>query len=168
MVSKYYRMGSTGKDGDNAVDLFKKIALSKNYTFRDATREEDIYKHFDIVMYDETMKETKVDVKARKKLNRVETDYMVDHMWVECYNVFGSLGWLYGEANIIAQQIDKYFMLIDRVELALFISNKLENKLVTERRDALYKMYQRKDRKDILTLIKLSDLPVESYCTWIL
>jgi hypothetical protein len=116
-----------------------------------STTEQDINEHWDVKL------DVKFDVKAVKKVNRSdgETDETIH--WVELINVRGNKGWLYGEADYFAFELDDYWVIVNKQILQTFIAKKCTKK---EKSDtpALYKIYNRKDRLDAITLVKTIDL----------
>jgi hypothetical protein len=116
-----------------------------------STTEQDINEHWDVKL------DIKFDVKAVKKVNRSdgETDETIH--WVELINVRGNKGWLYGEADYFAFELDDYWVIVNKQILQTFIAKKCAKK---EKSDtpALYKIYNRKDRLDAITLVKTIDL----------
>lgn len=116
-----------------------------------STTEQDINEHWDVKL------DIKFDVKAVKKVNRSdgETDETIH--WVELINVRGNRGWLYGEADYFAFELDEYWVIINKQILQTFIAKKCAKK---EKSDtpALYKIYNRRDRLDAITLVKTIDL----------
>jgi len=116
-----------------------------------ATQSEDINQHWDLKI------ETKFDVKALKKIRRNDEKENENIHYVELRNVQGKLGWLYGDTDYFAFETDDYFVVVSKLELQNFISDKCKNK---EKCDSpeLYKLYSRKDRLDLMTLVKTIDL----------
>jgi hypothetical protein len=116
-----------------------------------STTEQDINEHWDVKL------DIKFDVKAVKKVNRSdgETDETIH--WVELINVRGNRGWLYGEADYFAFELDEYWVIVNKQILQTFIAKKCAKK---EKSDtpALYKIYNRRDRLDAITLVKTIDL----------
>jgi len=116
-----------------------------------STTEQDINEHWDVKL------DIKFDVKAVKKVNRSdgETDETIH--WVELINVRGNRGWLYGEADYFAFELDDYWVIVNKQILQTFIAKKCAKK---EKSDtpALYKIYNRSDRLDAITLVKTIDL----------
>jgi len=116
-----------------------------------STTEQDINEHWDVKL------DIKFDVKAVKKVNRSdgETDETIH--WVELINVRGNRGWLYGEADYFAFELDEYWVIVNKQILQTFIAKKCAKK---EKSDtpALYKIYNRRDRLDVITLVKTIDL----------
>lgn len=116
-----------------------------------STTEQDIHEHWDVKL------DVKFDVKAVKKVKRSdgETDETIH--WVELINVRGNKGWLYGEADYFAFELDDYWVIVNKQLLQTFIAKKCAKK---EKSDtpALYKIYNRRDRLDAITLVKTIDL----------
>lgn len=151
------------------VSLFRKneIAFSeqligkiKSYNVREgavqtshATEAEDINEHWDIKL------ETKFDVKAVKRVNRHDDDTNENIHWVELKNVRGNVGWLYGEADYFAFETDDYWVIVEKLALQGFMKKKLKDRVYCEKPE-LYKLYRRKGRQDLVTLVKTIDLMV--------
>ena len=126
-----------------------------------SSRDEDIHQHIDywLAMSDDGRR-WGVDVKGNN---------MPDEIWCEFKNVGGNPGWMYGGARIIAFDMPEEggFSVVDREELAFWCEQHVANELVTDKRDAYLKRYTRKDRKDVITILKLSDLKtMQSYRVW--
>jgi hypothetical protein len=64
---------------------------------------------------------------------------------------------LYGDADYFVFETDDYWLVVEKEKLQKFISEKCKEKIKTEE-PALYKFYTRKDRKDVVTLVKTIDL----------
>jgi hypothetical protein len=89
--------------------------------------------------------------------------------WVEFKNVRGDKGWLYGGANIIAFDMPEEggFSIVDRQELAFFCEKHVRNEFVDHKRDAYLKKYTRRDREDVISILKLHDIKnLMSYRVW--
>jgi hypothetical protein len=120
---------------------------------RRATTQEDMHEHWDV------MSETgmKFDVKAMKKWKRSDPEPTDRIHYVELRNVRGELGWLYGQADYIAFETRAHWIVVPRKKLVYFVEGVTEN---NERSDkpAVYKLYQREGRKDLMTVIPTMDL----------
>lgn len=116
-----------------------------------STRTEDINEHWDVKL------DIKFDVKALKKVRRSDEHPDENIHWVELRNVNGDKGWLYGDADYFVFETDDYWLVVEKENLQKFISEKCKEKIKTEE-PALYKFYTRKDRKDVVTLVKTIDL----------
>ena len=100
-----------------------------------------------------------IDVKARKRVARKDDDVQDDLVWLEFKNVQGKFGWLYGKADWIAFERNEDFVLVKRSDLALMGEKLCDlGDRVSVGRDALYKGYQRRGRKDLLSIVKMSDV----------
>ena len=84
-------------------------------------------------------------------------------------NVRGDKGWLYGGANIIAFDIPEEggFSIVDREELAFFCEKHVRDEAVSNKGDAYLKKYTRRDREDVISILKLHDIKgLMSYRVW--
>ena len=144
---------SSWKRGQGVEAMFAKL-LNKR---ADEARAADLMEQFSHVDYFSNL--GSIDVKARKRIARKDADVQDDLVWLEFKNVQGKIGWLYGKADWIAFEREKDFVMVKRDELA-----KMGEKLcdlgdrVSAGRDALYKGYQRRGRKDLLSIVKMSDV----------
>ena len=109
-----------------------------------STKEQDMHEHWDVSI---TMQ---IDVKAIKKDNE-------NIHYVELKNVLGNPGWLYGEAHYFAFEIEEYWILVDKIRLQEFIKVKCAAKEWSQI-PSFYKLTQRRERQDIITLVKTMDL----------
>jgi hypothetical protein len=101
----------------------------------------------------------KIDVKARKRVARKDANVQDDLVWLEFKNVQGKFGWLYGKADWIAFERDEDFVLVKRHDLALMAEKLCDvGDRVAVGKAALYKGYQRSGRKDLLSIVKMSDI----------
>jgi len=117
-----------------------------------ATPEQDMREHWDLMVGKE-----KIDVKALRKLNRSDEQTNEDFHWVEIKNVNGDFGWLYGEADIFAFELNRCYVLVKREALQEFIKVVCKDKKPMTDRE-LYHIYRRENRKDVMTLVKSLDL----------
>lgn len=100
----------------------------------------------------------------------VKGNNLPDEIWVEFKNVQGKPGWLYGGAAIIAFDIPEEggFSIVDREELAFFCEKHVSKETVSNKRDAYLKRYTRKDRQDVISILKLHDIKnLMSYRVWL-
>lgn len=109
-----------------------------------STKEQDIHEHWDVSI---TMQ---IDVKAIKKNNE-------NIHYVELKNVLGKPGWLYGEAHYFAFETEDYWIMVDKIRLQHFIKEKCAAKEWSQI-PSFYKLTQRRERQDIITLVKTMDL----------
>jgi hypothetical protein len=137
------RRKQSWKDGGVSATRYVRIFND----IRKSSRKEDIELHVDFWHGSDG-----VDVKGNN---------LLDEIWVEFRNVHGDLGWLLGEAKWIAFEICEVggFVRVERKELLDWcLGNVNFNKYVLYKKDAYKKIYQRKDRKDKITMLVLNDL----------
>lgn len=126
----------------------------KNASF--STKEKDINEHWDVEI------KIKIDVKSLKRINRDDYDTNENYHFVEIKNVNGDDGWVYGKADYFAFELNDYWVIVEKLSLQNFIKDNVSNTYVNSPDEALYCLYQRTGRKDIITLIKTIDLIVIS------
>jgi hypothetical protein len=158
----YYRnsldkYGECSARGENAENAFIAVVKRKKIKYRDATIKEQ-FDHIDYVLEIDG-KEVFLDVKARKKISRYDKGTADDKVWVEFKNVSGKNGWLHGSSNIIVFEREKDYVLVSRKKLLEYCENNIDKtNVVSEASNALYKLYTRHGRKDIISMIKMEDL----------
>lgn len=118
---------------------------------RTSTPSQDVHEHWDLQI------SMKIDVKGK---SRVRED---DLWWIEIKNVAGKTGWLYGKADAFAFETEDFWIIVLKEDLQRLVDEKCSAEVVEKSGDALYKLYRRKDRKDVLTLIKGFDLIAIAY-----
>ena len=132
---------------------FAQHLRKRDAKYRKANREEQ-FRHIDYFTIFGT-----IDVKPKKKINRSDSSEQDQLVWVEFKNVQGRDGWLRGQTDIIAFERDEDFILIKRNYLLGMCQVKCDlSKRVTNSREALYKGYQREGRKDLISIVKMSDI----------
>jgi hypothetical protein len=133
---------------------FERAAKHLGFKVSKSSRKDDMYWHIDYWM---EMNDGKwgVDVKGNN---------LPDQIWCEFKNVSGNPGWMYGGAAIIAFDMPEEggFSVVDREDLRLYCEENVEDEQVTNRKDAYKKKYTRKDREDVITIIK----SLSSYRVW--
>ena len=141
------------KRGQGVEAMFAKLLNEKAIEARAADLKEQ-FSHVDYVT-----DFGKIDVKARKRVARKDSDVQDDLVWLEFKNVQGKIGWVYGKADWIAFERLLDFVLVKRADLALMGEKLCDlGDRVSVGRDALYKGYQRSGRKDLLSIVKMSDV----------
>lgn len=154
-MSKGYRRLGSRQQGSLAEKRYKRAAPDA----RKSSKEEDMYMHVDFWHDDQG-----VDVKGNN---------LPDEIWVEMKNVRGDNGWLFGEAKTIAFDMPELtgFVVVDREELAMYCRDNVDFSCLVSKDAAYKRCYQRRDRKDLITKLVLSDLEfldsytVLPYCT---
>lgn len=144
---------SSWKRGQGVEAMFAKLLNERTTNVRAANLQEQ-FSHIDYLS-----DFGKIDVKARKRVARSDNNAQDDLVWLEFKNVQGKTGWVHGEADWIAFEREEDFVLVKRHDLAM-LGEKLCSlgDRVAVGRDALYKGYQRSGRKDLLSIVKMSDV----------
>jgi hypothetical protein len=150
------RSGECSKNGKNAENAFLALVKTKKCEVREATLKEQ-FEHIDYIV---TKNNTEIafDVKAMKKISRSSSKFSSDLVWVEFKNVSGKDGWLYGKSQYIAFEREDDYVIVYRKKLLDFCEKNVKKEKVFYSKDALYKMYTRDGRKDIISIIRMNDL----------
>jgi hypothetical protein len=145
-----------GKEAEKKLKgLFKKTVK--------ATKQQDIHEHWD-TQVEIGGKMLKIDVKALKRDNRLDSEPNENIHWVEIRNVRGNKGWLYGESDLIAFETSDYFVLVGTLKLRKFLEKKVGytpetiSDITISKTKNLYEPYGRYGRKDIIVKVKTMDL----------
>ena len=139
---------------------FVRAARNKGLLVTKSSHTEDMHEHIDYWLAIKDGGKWGVDVKGNN---------LPDEIWCEFKNVRGNPGWMYGGAAIIAFDMPEEggFSIVDREELAFFCEKHVSGEVVTDKRNAYLKRYTRKDREDVITILKLHDLKsLLSYRVW--
>ena len=146
------------KHGTKSEEAFANAARKENFIVRKATKDQDMKEHIDFFLEQDHF-QFSVDVKARKKASRYDNTFDDVWQWIEFKNICGNPGWLYGNADYIAFEREKDFVLANREELKNFCEEKVDqDDRVYSSREAKYKCYQRKGNKDLITRIRMVDI----------
>lgn len=150
--------------GHYAEDLFVKTYNEKfgNKPVKTSV-DEDRYYHQDFKFKLNNQNLT-CDVKYPKKITRHDTKVSDKYIWIE-FITKGYPGWLFGKQDYLAFLMPdfKTFKLVKRDELFQVCCQLVDiHTVVTDIRDALYKIYRRSNRfgykHDMISLIKYEDL----------
>jgi len=156
-----WKNSSSWNRGQDVEESFSHLLKQRDPNYKKASRE-DQFRHIDYHTNFGT-----IDVKARKRVSRSNTKEQDELIWVEFLNVQGRDGWLKSAVDIIAFERAKDFLLVKRaylLGLAQSICNL--NKRVFTSKDALYAGYQRKGRKDLISIIKMKDILTLPHKIW--
>ena len=159
-INEFDKSKSCAVIGQSAEDLFENWLNKNKVSYRKATLEEQ-YRHIDfVVRHLKTNKEITVDVKAPKKKSRYDSSTSPSIIWVEFVNVRGDKGWLYGdnEYTIFHYKEKDGFLCVKTKELAELCETLCCKGTTDRSSDALYKKYTRAGRKDVISMIYLSDV----------
>ena len=155
------RRNYSSATGRVAEIRFVRAARKKGLLVTKSTHTEDKHDHIDYWLALSQNKRWGVDVKGNN---------LPDEIWCEFKNVAGNPGWMYGGASIIAFDMPEEggFAIVDREELAFFCEKHVKDEVVTDKREAYLRKYTRKDRQDVITILKLHDLKgLMSYRVWL-
>jgi len=155
------RRAYSSSTGRVAEIRFLRAARHKGLIVTKSSHTEDRHQHIDywLAMSKDGSK-WGVDVKGNN---------LPDEIWVEFKNVQGKPGWMYGGAAIIAFDMPEEggFSIVDREELAFFCEKHVSDEAVTDKKYAYRKKYTRKDRQDVISILRLYDLQsLVSYRVW--
>ena len=114
-----------------------------------SSTQQDREEHFDFICNGK-----RVDVKARKNIGILNAGQTQDEYTVlELQDIKGKQGWLYGNADYIAFEIDYFFLVCPRMELVRYVQHNVEDIFVTDLNDCVHKKYQRFSAEDIITVV---------------
>jgi len=132
---------------------FKKKFEENNFIIKKSTKNQDIKEHWDFEISKDDLV-LKVDVKGLKEQARLN-----DQHFIEIKNVRGDTGWAWSEYvdGFVFEVTDKW-ILVEKNKLQELVKQKVDKIFVNESYECLYKLYRREGRKDIMTMIKTSDL----------
>ncbi len=154
------RKAYSSSTGRVAEVRFVRAARKKGLLVTKSSHTEDRHEHIDYWLAMDNESRWGVDVKGNN---------LPDEIWVEFKNVAGKRGWLYGGASIIAFDMPEEggFSILDRHELALFCEKHVKDEVVKDRKNAYLKKYTRRDRQDVISILKLNDIKtLKSYRVW--
>jgi len=134
------------KRGKKTEEEFAKLFKSH----KRSSKSQDINEHWDLEI------SHKIDVKGLKKVRRADSDVNEHFHWVEIKNVHGNSGWLYGEADYFAFELQSFWVIVSKEDL----QNRIAKKTIKTYYDSptVYGLYQRKGRKDVMTIVPSYDL----------
>lgn len=138
-------------------ETFVSLAQSKGYIVKKPTASE-FNRYINFILSgkgkDGKPQEVKLSYKPLKK--KVSPKWM----WIEIKNSLGKPGWLYGDADFIVFELKKSFLFVSRKSLMEHINTTINFSLplVQNTWEAKYKIFQRKEKMDQITQIKLSNI----------
>ncbi|MEW6402926.1 MAG: hypothetical protein AB1649_14085 [Chloroflexota bacterium] len=153
--------------GKSAEGLFARAAAARGWDVCPAVGRENIDDHFDYRIRKEG-EVYRVEVKSKKRIGRSDATPQAEFVWIELHGVRScDDGWLYGKADLIAFEMDRSFRIVQRADL-LTLVHRLVNlsAKVTSSKDALYKVYSRAGRPDLLTMLRYEDLNEILWAEW--
>jgi hypothetical protein len=168
-VNKYDRGGKCSVVGHKSEGEFSALAEARGFNIHEASRYENMHEHWDFALdrwedKDDDLVYMTVDVKARKKTRRKDTQFNDEWIWLEFMNVQGRKGWLKGNATHIAFERENDFVLVPRKDLLDWAKKEIVSRHGTaparaeNARDARYKYYTRWKRQDVLSQVHMKDV----------
>lgn len=149
--------------GQQSETSFGDLLREKYPEARRATKEEQ-FKGMDWIC-----SKGSIDVKAMKSIERGGRPQS-EFIWVEFKNNAGNDGWLHGEMDWIAFEEPSRYVIVKRIDLLNFCLRACDlDSRAKAAKDALYKGYNRKNRKDLISMIRKSDLnklPTQEIQKW--
>jgi len=160
----YQSFFTDAKKGSEAN--FSLACQKKGLETTEATRQQDVNEHWDWkISNPKTKKISLVDVKGARKKSRSDARLNYDITWLEFKNVRGDDGSLLGKADYIAFEQKDYFLICKRKDLVSWVKEKITDKnFVQYSREAMYRYYQRYGRKDVITMVLISDIKKDLDC----
>ena len=156
--NKFDSSGKAFEMGQNAEKSFSSLAEARGFQITKSSFNDEM-NHIDFYLKSPEGIEVSVDVKSRKKINRADSSVNDDLTWIEFKNVQGRNGWLYGKADFICFEREQDFVMVNRQSLAKLCEKLVDTSLINVHNSMpLYTGYQRKNRKDLLSLIKITDI----------
>lgn len=150
VIKEFLTVGKE-KEAEFARVLWEKLGGE----IRLASEYDDIYGHVDIYW-----KDYGIDVKALKKTSRGDNCANENIHWIELRNVTGKKGWVFGDADYIAFELEDYWVLVTPKKIIKLLEQKVTNFDIVNDSSLLYRYYQRSGREDIIVKIKTIDLLV--------
>lgn len=123
-----------------------------------STKYEDISKHIDLWWKPiDKDKWFSFDVKGLRKNKRYNNDFSYENTWLEVKNTSGNPGSLLGEEIYMAFETKDKWIISRREVLLENLRGKIVDRIIYNfNPDEDFKMYQRKDRKDLIIRVPLS------------
>lgn len=123
-----------------------------------STKYEDISKHIDFWWKPiDKDKWVSFDVKGLRKNKRYNNDFSYENTWLEVKNTSGNPGSLLGEEIYMAFETKDKWIISRREVLLENLRGKIVDRIIYNfNPDEDFKMYQRKDRKDLIIRVPLS------------
>lgn len=154
--------------GRKSEDVFVRTAKFFGWSVQVASEENNINDHFDY----EISKENefyKVEVNSVKRVSQSDKELQENLIWIELHGVRpNDRGWLFGKADLIAFELFKSFRIVKRVELVSMVNKIVDFKAkAIKPHEALYKVYSRPGRIDLLTLIQADRLENITWAEWV-
>ena len=148
----------SGLDGLSVEKKFEEWCGERGNRIYDPPTQMNIEDHIDFIIYNKKDERYTADIKAQKRVSRGDEKQLA-WTWIEFKNVRGKPGWLYGKADYIIFELGTGWLFVKLDKLKRLCESLVDiNSVVTSPYEAKYKMYQRKDRKDKISLIEIEKI----------
>jgi hypothetical protein len=153
--------------GAMSESAFWRLATEKGFVVAGSTTNQDISQHIDQILTD-GVNNYSVDIKAIKRMSRKDADFQDEWVWVELKGVRGK-GWLFGgKADLIAFERHSDYVLIKREKLMELVDQLVDREQkVDSAADAKYKVYTRKGRTDLISMIEMDHIIEHCWNIWV-
>ena len=140
---------------------FEALLKLRDPEARRATQQEQ-FDHIDFISSFGTF-----DVKALGRVSRSDSSTQDERRWLELNNVAGRVGWLLAERldYLAFERLDD-FIIVRREDLKELAESLCQFEYVDSPIEALYNLYQRRGRKDLLTVIRTDDMLALDHRIW--
>lgn len=168
MVNKYDKGGKCWSRGRAFEEEAKRILAANGLSIRDSTPEQDYLLHADFYAFSKKWgRWVSVDAKAMKRRSRNGEPPQDTYAYIEWLNTAGFDGWTVKGADVILFERNNDMLCIAREDLLAFCEARVDKeKRVTSARDCLYCTYSRDGRGDLISMIRLDDLPKDKIRVW--
>ena len=168
MINSYDKGGECWSRGQDFETQAKILLTENGVSIRDSTPEQDYYEHTDFYAFSEKWgRWVSVDAKAMKRVTRKGGAPQDTFAYIEWLNTAGCDGWTVKGADVILFERQLDMICISREDLLSFCEERVDKtKKVTSARDCLYCTYSRDGRKDLISMIRLDDLPKDKIKVW--
>lgn len=141
---------------------FEALLKLRDPKARRATQQEQ-FDHIDFISSFGTF-----DVKALGRVSRSDSSTQDERRWLELNNVAGRVGWLLAERldYLAFERLDD-FIIVRREDLKELAKSLCQFEYVDSPIEALYNLYQRRGRKDLLTVIRTDDMLALDHRVWL-
>lgn len=149
-------------------DVASLSLMKAGVEIRNASHNDDYYGHTDFFAYSVRWgRWVSVDAKAMKRITRRGSKRQDTFTYVEWTNTAGYDGWLRKGADVILFEREDDMISIARNHLLAFCEERInQSKFVDYAGDSLYCMYSRDGRDDVISMIRLTDLPEDKIKIW--
>tara|TARA_R110000824_G_scaffold161301_3_gene336551 strand:- start:124 stop:633 length:510 start_codon:yes stop_codon:yes gene_type:complete len=148
----------SGLDGLSVERKFEKWCIERGNRIYDPPTQMNIEDHIDFIIYNKKDERYTADIKAQKRISR-GGNKQSSWTWVEFSNVNGKPGWLFGKADYIIFEMGDGWIFVKLDKLRDLCKRLVDvGTIVKSPSEAKYKIYQRENRKDKISLIEISEI----------